>query len=175
MRKAIFVLVVAITATILSCCSFQFPEVQQGPEVSIAKITEAENLVVEKKFARAERQFRELLREFVPGSPEHEVVLYNLVILNMSRKNPKRSKVRAERYLEEFTRIYPRSHFRTSIATAQEMCRETEELTSCRKEINLLKKTLKARDQSIKKLQSEIEAYKKIDWEREEKKRQIQR
>ncbi len=174
MKTAILMLLLMI-AFFMTSCTYQMPEVQQGASLVAEKISYAENLVIKRKYTRAQRQFRRLLDEFFPGTPEHEVVLYNLILLNLNRDNPHASPSRAKEYVEEFLKIYPRSHFRTAIFVVERTCKASDNLRACRIELYRLRKTLKNKDNSIKKLQSEIEAYKKIDWEREEKKRQIQK
>ncbi len=174
MKTVIVVLAVAVIA-LADACTFQMPEVHQGSTMLADRISFAENLVFKRKFARAQTQFNNLLKDLFPGTPEHEVVLYNLILLNLNRDNPLASPSRAKQYMDEFLKIYPRSHFRTAIFFLERTCRESENLRACRSELHHLKRSLKNKEDSIKKLQSEIEAYKKIDWEREEKKRQIQK
>ncbi len=173
--KIVGYIFLCFVAGLVFSCAYQFPEVHQGPSIVVEKINNAENLVIKRKFAKAEEQFKDLLDEFPPGSPEHEVVLYNLVLLNLNRDNPDASSSEAKKYMDDFVRIYPRSHFRTAIFVVEQACKDSRNLKSCRNEIYRLRKALKSKDKSIKKLQAEIEAYKKIDWEREEKKRQIQK
>ena len=174
MKRVTCMLIVAILA-LADACTFQMPEVRQGSTLLAERINSAENMVIKRKFARAQTQFNDLLKDLFPGTPEHEVVLYNLILLNLNRDNPHANPSRAKQYMDDFLKIYPRSHFRTAIFVLERTCRESENLKACRNEVHHLKKSLKNREDSIKKLQSEIEAYKKIDWEREEKKRQIQK
>ena len=173
--KTIFCLLMTIVMGLVFSCAYQFPEVEQGTSMVNRKIGEAEALVFKKKYLKAEKQFSMLLREFLPGSQEHEIVLYNLVLLNLDCNNPYADSTKAKKYLEEFVKVYPQSHYRTAIYVVERMRKDNHDLKSCKMELDRLRRALKVRDKSIKKLQSEIEAYKKIDWEREEKKRQIQR
>ena len=173
--KATLYAIFVIIATLIFSCAYQFPEVDQSSTMVVRKISEAEKLVLKRQFCRAEEEFRRLLKEFPRGSPEHEIVLYNLVLLNLDSNNPRAKSSEAKKYMEEFLRIYPQSHFRTAITVVEGLGKDNHDLRACRMELIRLKKAIKIRDKSIKKLQSEIEAYKKIDWEREEKKRQIQK
>ncbi len=164
-----------LMAGFIGGCAYQFPEVESGPQLALREINEAENLVIHKKFSKAEKKLTKMMETFPKGTREHEIVLYNLILINMNLENPHRNNKKASEYTKEFCSLYPHSHYRTSLSLIKKMCSNTVDLVRYKREVAQLKKDLQIKESRIKKLRTEIEEYKKIDWEREEKKRQLQK
>lgn len=175
MKISLWVLLFVFLGGQILGCSHQFPEIYQGTGSTLKEINLAENSLAKKEFKKAELEFKKLLKLYPAGNPEYEIVLFNLGLLYSDPDNPGKDFSQANEYFHKLIKIYPNSHFRTSMIFIQQNAEELRQIKSCKKENHRLQQCIAISEKNIKQLRSEIEQYKKIDWEREEKKRQIQR
>ncbi len=97
--------------------------------------------------------YERILREN-PGEHKAQVALYELALLYASPGNPARNLALARSYLDRLARDYPKGAYQLEVQTLLNLIAH---LTDTESNLTQLKNAMRAQDQTVKKLQSDLE------------------